>query len=190
MLYYPYMSKINKKLIMLLGILAFLFGLFMSSTASAYYSYTNNGPVYAPDNAYNSQYIAPPVLPSAPLVTPTKTNNTNSNSNQSTQNTPTTSNTSNKTKTVARTTNNTSTVRNTTNTDTENSNYNYESNASDVNESYGSLTANALLGSNTVMPSGLVQWIFLILLVVAIIFLWRYVHRSEEQYMASPMKHA
>lgn len=62
--------------------------------------------------------------------------------------------------------------------------------ASDVNESYGSLTANALLGSNSVMPSGLLQWIFLIIIVLAIIFLWRYLHRSEEKYLSSPLKHA
>ena len=62
--------------------------------------------------------------------------------------------------------------------------------ASDINESYGSLTANALLGSNSFMPTGLVQWIFLAIIIVAIIFLWRYVHRSEEKYMTEPMKHA
>ena len=63
-------------------------------------------------------------------------------------------------------------------------------NASDFNESYGSLTANALLGSNSFMPTGLVQWIIFAILIVLIIFLWRYVHRSEEKYMLEPMKHA
>ncbi|HAS80465.1 MAG: Cell surface receptor IPT/TIG domain protein [Candidatus Nomurabacteria bacterium GW2011_GWE1_32_28] len=59
-----------------------------------------------------------------------------------------------------------------------------------IDENYGSLTANALLGSNSFMPNGIVQWIFFVILIVAIIFLWRYVHRSEEVYMSEPMKHA
>ncbi|KKP85684.1 MAG: hypothetical protein UR88_C0010G0006 [Candidatus Nomurabacteria bacterium GW2011_GWA1_35_8] len=62
--------------------------------------------------------------------------------------------------------------------------------ANDINESYGSLTANALFGSDSFMPSGLLQWILFVLLVVGIIFLWRYIHHSEEKYMAEPMKHA
>ena len=62
--------------------------------------------------------------------------------------------------------------------------------ANDINESYGSLTANALFGSDSFMPSGLLQWILFVLLVVGIIFLWRYIHHSEEKYMSEPMKHA
>jgi len=62
--------------------------------------------------------------------------------------------------------------------------------ASDTKENYGSLAANALFGSNGFMPSGLVQWIFFVLLILAIIFLWRYVHHSEEKYRSEPMKHA
>lgn len=100
----------------------------------------------------------------------------------------------------------TSTVTNTSSTNNTSYNYNYNNNdstrgmnsnsinsssASDVNESYGSLTANALVGSSgNFMPTGLAQWIFLIIIICAIIFLWRYVHRSSEAYMAEPMKHA
>ena len=61
---------------------------------------------------------------------------------------------------------------------------------SDNNESLGSLTANALYGSNSFMPSGLAQWIFFVILIIVIISLWRYIHRSEEKYMATPIKHA
>lgn len=59
-----------------------------------------------------------------------------------------------------------------------------------TNKGFGNLTANALMGSNSFMPSGLIQWIFLVLIVVLIIYLWRYIHNSEEKYMSEPMKHA
>ncbi|MFA4975680.1 MAG: hypothetical protein WC839_03830 [Candidatus Paceibacterota bacterium] len=64
------------------------------------------------------------------------------------------------------------------------------SSANTTNEGFGSLTANALVGSNGFMPSGLIQWIFLVLIVILIIYLWRYIHNSEEKYMSEPMKHA
>jgi len=60
----------------------------------------------------------------------------------------------------------------------------------DINDSFGSLTANALVGSDSFMPTGLVQWILTILIVLLIIFLWRYIHRSEDKYMSEPLKHA
>ena len=96
--------------------------------------------------------------------------------------------------------NNTATTNYSTTSNSSNSNYNTnysntsEENdsvsASDFNESYGSLTANALLGSNSFMPTGLVQWIIFVILILLIIFLWRYVYRSKEKYMLEPMKHA
>jgi|GEM_PF-1305020 len=107
------------------------------------------------------------------------------------------------------TTTNTTTTSNTTtinsNSSSNNSNYNSNSNynntlntseesnnvsSSDFNESYGSLTANALLGSNSFMPTGLLQWIGFIIMIILIIFLWRYINRSEEKYMKEPLKHA
>jgi hypothetical protein len=60
----------------------------------------------------------------------------------------------------------------------------------DINDKYGNLSANALFGSNSFMPTGLVQWVFSIILIITIILLWRYVHKSEEKYMGEPMKHA
>ena len=93
------------------------------------------------------------------------------------------------------TTTNYSTTQNSSNSNynTNYSNTSEENNsvsASDFNESYGSLTANALLGSNSFMPTGLVQWIIFVILIVLIIFLWRHVHRSKEKYMLEHMKHA
>jgi len=59
----------------------------------------------------------------------------------------------------------------------------------EVNKEYGELTANALNGSNSFMPSGLMQWILAIAIIFAIIFLFRHVY-GEKEYMATPMKHA
>lgn len=56
-------------------------------------------------------------------------------------------------------------------------------------DGYGSLAANALLGSNSFMPSGLLQWIFFIVLIVSIIYLWRYVY-GKHKYLSEPLKHA
>ena len=57
------------------------------------------------------------------------------------------------------------------------------------NESFGNLTANALTGSKSFLPTGAMQWIFLAIVVGLIIVLWRYVHDSPQKYMAEPLKH-
>ncbi len=59
----------------------------------------------------------------------------------------------------------------------------------EVNKEYGELTANALNGSNSFMPSGLMQWILAIAIIFAIIFLFRHIY-GEKEYMTTPMKHA
>src|SRR3989344_6154982 len=106
--------------------------------------------------------------------------------NNTTATTNTTTNTT--TTNYSSTNNNSNSNTNTTVSNTTEENNNIS--ASDFNESYGSLTANALVGSNSFMPTGLVQWIIFAILIVLIIFLWRYVHRSKEKYMLEPMKHA
>jgi hypothetical protein len=88
--------------------------------------------------------------------------------------------TSNNTSSTSVNNSNTSSTTNTTQTNATN----------DTNPTYGSLTSNALFGSNTFLPSGLFQWILCIIIILAIIVLWRYIHRSEDKYMSEPMKHA
>ena len=103
----------------------------------------------------------------------TITTNTNTNNNSS-SNTNTNTNTSNTTNTtVSKTTDTSNTIA-----------------ANDTNNSYSGLTANVLEGSNSFLPTGLLQWIFFAIIVVAIIFLWRYVFRSEDKYLSEPLKHA
>lgn len=169
------MLKINNKLIILsLGILTIIaFGIYSPKTY-AYYLYTNNGVVMMEDKVYPTvQYETTYTNNSTPIVN--QTNTTSNNTSETSDNTTTTN-----------TTQNTNTTQTSSNTSEENNNVS----TNDFNESYGSLTANALLGSNSFMPTGLVQWIVFIIIILLIIFLWRYVHRSEEKYMMEPMKHA
>lgn len=81
-----------------------------------------------------------------------------------------------------------------------NSNYtdnNYTSNTSTQNSTnsgtsnkYSTLTSNAIWGSNTFLPSGLVQWILLAIIILVIVILTRKIFGGEKEYHESPMKHA
>ena len=154
----------------------FLGLLFYALPANAYYVYTNHGAV-SMDNDY--EYDPHYTYVSNPFANLTNTNHDNSNQTIGT----TQNNTS--VKTTAKTSNNTIIKT----TEEINDDIVVASDASDINENYGDLTANAVLGSNSFMPSGLVQWIFLAILVFAIIFLWRYA-LGREKYMSEPLKHA
>jgi hypothetical protein len=198
------MSKINNKLILILTILAFVFGLSLATPAYArqngvipfdYYATTGGEmPIYSTGSIYTTPaYNTVPVFTNVytrPVYSTVYNNPTviegcgNRNTGFSTTNgqscvgnyvipVSTTTNTTTNT-TVSKTTDTTKKV----------------ATGSDINPTYGSLTANALFGSNSFMPTGLIQWIFFVLLILAIIFLWRYVHFSKEKYMSEPMKHA
>lgn len=186
------MSKINNKLILIFGILAFILGLLLASPA--YASRSNGVPFYL-FNYPTTQYTYPveytynyPIQYNTPITYTTPVYNS-----------PTIIEGCEGRNTGFSTTTGQSCIENyvvtpittiikvpAVTTTTEKNN---DAVASDINENYGSLTANALLGSNSFMPSGLVQWIFFIALIVAIIFLWRYVH-AEDRYMSEPLKHA
>jgi len=150
------MSKINNKLILILGILAFIFGLLLASPAYARGGPLESGLRFTPYD-YPVQYV----------------NNTNTNTNNNPSNNSSSTNVSNTT---------------TQNSDTSNTTVS-KTTDSNTNDSYSSLTANALVGSNSFLPTGLMQWIILAVIIVAIIFLWRYVH-AEDKYLSEPLKHA
>ncbi len=59
----------------------------------------------------------------------------------------------------------------------------------DINEEYEGVTANAMLGYDSFLPSGLMQWLMAIVIIFGIIFLFRYVY-GEEDYQSKPLKHA
>ncbi len=209
------------KIISILGILAFIFGLLLASSpvyasvSSTMYSgnVTVNPVNYYPSvpssyyynsNSYASNY--PVVIPGCEgratgfstvngqpctgnYVGNTTTNNYTNTSNNN-QTTNTTSNTSKTTTTSTKTT--TASTANKSNNKVAlagSTTCTTAGTASDVNQNYGNLTANALEGSNSFLPTGLLQWIILAIIITAIVFLWRYVH-AEEKYLSEPLKHA
>lgn len=101
-----------------------------------------------------------------------------------------TNNTANNYSSTSNNVNNNYNNENINNTNTETTTDNTVSNIDNNKDNFGSLTANALVGSSGFMPTGLVQWILLFIMIIAIIVLWRYIHRSEEEYMSTPLKHA
>ncbi len=52
-----------------------------------------------------------------------------------------------------------------------------------------SLAAGVIFGSNSFMPSSLIQWIFFAILVLLVVMLVRKVFKAEENYHSTPMKH-
>ncbi|MFA5783206.1 MAG: hypothetical protein WC868_13140 [Bacteroidales bacterium] len=184
------MSKTNNNLMLLSGILAFILGLLLASPAYAqnisrneinavpYYHLRQDIPILY----YNS---TPITYNNSIVIEGCEGRNTgfsmttgqscignyvNSNTNNVSTNTTNNSNTTNTT--VAKTTDTNETVT-----------------IDESNDSFNGLTANALEGSNSFLPTGLMQWIFLAIVIVAIIFLWRYVF-AEEKYLSEPLKHA
>jgi len=186
------MSKTSNKLILVLGIISFIFGLLLATPAFAderrsplYYDYTASS--YGA-SSYESQLTIPgcegrttgfSTVTGQSCYGNNVGNSTpttivrNYYTNYNTNNTPATTKAPTPKEDVVATAAPTS-----------------DTTVSDINDKYGNLSANALFGSNSFMPTGLVQWVFSIILIITIILLWRYVHKSEEKYMGEPMKHA
>lgn len=51
------------------------------------------------------------------------------------------------------------------------------------------LTANAVFGSDSFLPSGLIQWILFGIAVLLIVIIVRKIHGGSEKYHATPLKH-
>lgn len=51
------------------------------------------------------------------------------------------------------------------------------------------LVANAVYGSNSFLPSGLIQWILLAIFILIIVILSRRIFGGKEKYQATPLKH-
>lgn len=54
----------------------------------------------------------------------------------------------------------------------------------------GNLAANALFGSNGFLPSGLIQWLIIAIIILVLMILARRAFGSKQNYDAAPMKHA
>ena len=59
----------------------------------------------------------------------------------------------------------------------------------DETEKYSDLAASAIFGENSFLPTGLIQWILLAILVLGGVILVRKVYGGSEKYYATPMKH-
>jgi hypothetical protein len=57
-------------------------------------------------------------------------------------------------------------------------------------QAYRNLTSNAIYGSNTFLPSGLVQWVLFAIIIVLIVILVRRISGAREKYHEAPLKHA
>jgi len=62
--------------------------------------------------------------------------------------------------------------------------------ANDTDKNYSDLAANAIFGSNSFLPSGLIQWIILAIIILLIVILARKLFGGEKNYHEAPMKHA
>jgi hypothetical protein len=51
------------------------------------------------------------------------------------------------------------------------------------------LASNAVFGSNSFLPSGLIQWIFFAIIILLIVVLARKVFGAKEEYHSTPLKH-
>jgi hypothetical protein len=56
-------------------------------------------------------------------------------------------------------------------------------------ENFSSLTSNAIYGSNSFMPSGIVQWVLFAIIILLLVILARKLFGGEDHYMEAPMKH-
>lgn len=182
------MKKINKKSMNLgfkiLAILAFSL-LIIPASAFADYSYSflygngssynggsgynSGGSYYGGNNYYNSAYgnsyyQAPyqaPIYTPPPAVTPVVYSNETNHVVASRTTAP---------KTVAKT--------------------NTVSSASVANsDTVSGLTANTIYGSNSFLPSGLVQWVLFAIFVLVIVILSRLLFGYREKYLSTPLKH-
>src|SRR3989344_3645823 len=57
-------------------------------------------------------------------------------------------------------------------------------------DNYSNLASNAIFGSGSFLPSGLVQWILFAILILLIVILARKIFGARENYDEAPMKHA
>ena len=62
--------------------------------------------------------------------------------------------------------------------------------AKSTNTENSNLAANALFGSNSFLPSGAVQWIIFLILILLVIILVRKVSGGDKNYHQTPLKHA
>lgn len=139
----------------------------------------NNGPTYSPPTQaynYNANYTTPTVYSNNPTVNKSSTTAKKTTTKTVAKTTTTPTGNLNGYMLVPIPNNTTSTAQVTSN--------------DPLVASAGALTANVLFGSNTFIPSGLLGWILLAILILFIIILVRRIFGNTARYMRVPLKHA
>ncbi len=90
-------------------------------------------------------------------------------------------------KTVAAPVARTNTNSNNSNNSSANTNESYNNENTD---SYSNLASNAIYGSDTFLPSGLIQWVLIAIIILLLIIIVRKLFGAEDNYHASPLKHS
>lgn len=62
-------------------------------------------------------------------------------------------------------------------------------NVNGANDNYSNLASNAIFGSNSFLPSGIVQWVLFAIIILLIVIIVRKVFGAKQNYEESPMKH-
>ncbi len=180
------MKNANKNLIFSGLLLLAILSLISPISAKAYYYENEYGSNFSGDSGAHLRtkltYTPMPVFPEEINNTYTNTNSYNSANNSNYYNNSTNRNNSNNS-----TNQNTNTSENNTETTTEN---NTVSKTDTSTTAYKNLTANAIFGTRSFMPSGLIQWILLAIFILLIIIFVRRVTGSDEKYHNTPLKHA
>lgn len=57
------------------------------------------------------------------------------------------------------------------------------------NGNYSNLASNAVFGSNSIYPSGLIQWILFAIIILLIVILVRKIYGGDKKYLSTPLKH-
>ena len=70
-----------------------------------------------------------------------------------------------------------------------NTNQTTNTTSNNTNNTVSNLASNAIFGSNSFLPSGLIQWIIFAIIILLIVILVRKVFGAEERYYATPLKH-
>lgn len=97
-------------------------------------------------------------------------------------------NNNNSATTITKTTTTTENNTNNTNNTYSNTNQTKNTTTTDTNSNSSNLTSAAIFGSNSFLPSGLIQWILFAIIILLIVILVRKVFGAEAKYNEAPMK--
>ena len=151
------------------------FGSYSNTYPNSYYntypSYYNN---YVPAPQHQKQIVY------VPVDGPTKTVYVNTST--------TTDTTTDTTKTVAvnntsNTTSNTDKINTATTSDTS------KATSNNSRDTVSGLTSNAIFGTNSFYPSGIVQWVLVAIFILLLVILARRIFGARDEYQLSPLKH-